>query len=274
MYVSAAFFYNRTMARRTKQEAQETRARLLDAAEQLFHERGVSRTSLQDIAQAAGVTRGAVYWHFEDKVQLFNAMMERATMPLEEDFEASVSPGPDRPLDDLRLRLMNVMHCAAFNARTRRAFEIANLRVEFVGEMASIRGRKVAAHREWTDHNREAFERAKALGQLPPDVDAHQAAIGLMALVGGLLHHWILDPEAFDLMGVGQARLEHYLSSLTVVVPNRFPPLTAAERGALGRQPVCDAGRGEAPAASEGGEGGGHEGGDAADGAAPVNPRE
>ncbi|TXD80322.1 TetR family transcriptional regulator [Mitsuaria sp. TWR114] len=83
------------MARRTKQEAQETRARLLDAAEQLFHERGVSRTSLQDIAQAAGVTRGAVYWHFEDKVQLFNAMMERATMPLEEDFEASVSPGPD-----------------------------------------------------------------------------------------------------------------------------------------------------------------------------------
>lgn len=246
MYVSVLCFYNRTMARRTKQEAQETRARLLDAAEQLFHERGVSRTSLQDIAQAAGVTRGAVYWHFEDKVQLFNAMMERATMPLEEDFEPSVSPGPDRPLDDLRLRLMNVMHCAAFNARTRRAFEIANLRVEFVGEMASIRGRKVAAHREWTEHNRDAFERARALGQLPPDVDAHQAAIGLMALIGGLLHHWILDPEAFDLMEVGQARLEHYLSSLTLVVPNRFPPLTAAERGALGRQPVCDAGGGDA----------------------------
>ncbi|WP_431260502.1 hypothetical protein ACQ86G_10405 [Roseateles chitinivorans] len=58
-----------------------------------------------------------------------------------------------------------------------------------------------------------------------------------------MLHHWILDPEAFDLIVVGQARLEHYLSSLTVVVPNRFPPLTAAERGALGRQPVCEAGR-------------------------------
>ena len=148
-------------------------------------------------------------------------------------------------MDDLRLRLMNVMHCAAFNARTRRAFEIANTRVEFVGEMATVRERKVAAHREWTGHNREAFERAKALGQLPAEVDSQQAAIGLMALVGGLLHHWMLDPEAFDLIEVGQARLEHYLSSLTVAVPNRFAPLTAAERGALGRQPVCSANRAE-----------------------------
>lgn len=231
------------MARRTKQEAQETRARLLDAAEALFHERGVSRTSLQDIAQAAGVTRGAVYWHFEDKVQLFNAMMERATMPLEEGFDAAASPAPDRPLEDLRLGLMNVLHCAVHNARTRRAFEIANLRVEFVGEMASIHGRKVAAHREWTAHNREAFERAIALGQMPADLDVHHAAIGLMALLGGLLHHWIMDPESFDLIEVGQSRLEHYLSSLTLPVPNRFGPMTDAERHALGRQPICEASR-------------------------------
>ncbi|MET0209009.1 MAG: TetR family transcriptional regulator [Burkholderiaceae bacterium] len=235
--------YQCVMARRTKQEAQETRSRLLDAAELLFHERGVSRTSLQDIAQAAGVTRGAVYWHFEDKLQLFNAMMERATMPLEEGVEAARSPSPDRPLEDLRLGLLNVFHCTVHNARTRRAFEIANLRVEFVGEMASIRTRKVAAHREWTAHNREAFDRAISLGQMPPGLDTHQAAIGLMALVGGLLHHWILDPDAFDLIQVGQSRMEHYLSSLIQPLPHRFPALTEAEQRTLGRQPICEAAR-------------------------------
>ncbi len=229
------------MARRTKQEAQETRSRLLDAAELLFHERGVSKTSLQDIAQAAGVTRGAVYWHFEDKVQLFNAMMERATMPLEEGIEAATSPSPDRPLEDLRLGLMNVFHCTVHNARTRRAFEIANLRVEFVGEMATIRDRKVAAHREWTAHNREAFERAIRLRQLPEGLNTQEAAVGLMALVGGLLHHWILDPDAFDLIDIGQRRLEHYLSSLAHPVVNRFAPLTDTERRTLGRQAVCEA---------------------------------
>lgn len=231
------------MARRTKQEAQETRTRLLDAAELLFHERGVSRTSLQDIAQAAGVTRGAVYWHFEDKVQLFDAMMQRATMPLEEGIEAATSPSPDRPLEDLRLGLLNVFHCTVENTRTRRAFEIANLRVEFVGEMASILERKVVAHRDWTLHNRAAFDRAIALGQLPAGLDTQRAAIGLMALVGGLLHHWILDSESFDLIEVGQAQLEHYLSSLAQPVPNRFGPLTDAERRTLGRQPVCERAR-------------------------------
>ena len=71
------------MARRTKADAQATRSSLLDAAEQLFQARGVSRTSLNDIALAAGTTRGAIYWHFKDKADLFNAMMERVTLPLE-----------------------------------------------------------------------------------------------------------------------------------------------------------------------------------------------
>ena len=72
------------MVRRTKAEAEQTRHKLLDAAEQLFLQRGVSRTSLNDIAQAAGTTRGAIYWHFKDKADLFNAMMQRVTLPMEE----------------------------------------------------------------------------------------------------------------------------------------------------------------------------------------------
>ena len=77
------------MARRTKADAQTTRNNLLDAAEQLFQSRGVSHTSLNDIATAAGTTRGAIYWHFKDKADLFNAMMERVTLPLEQTLTAS-----------------------------------------------------------------------------------------------------------------------------------------------------------------------------------------
>ena len=71
------------MARRTKEEAQETRGRILDAAESVFHEKGVAHSSLAEIAQVAGVTRGAIYWHFKDKADLFEAMMDRVTLPLE-----------------------------------------------------------------------------------------------------------------------------------------------------------------------------------------------
>ncbi len=49
------------MARKTKQEAQETRQHILDVALRLFSQQGVSSTSLGEIAKAAGVTRGAIY---------------------------------------------------------------------------------------------------------------------------------------------------------------------------------------------------------------------
>ena len=54
------------MARRTRDEALETRNTILDTAERVFSERGVSHTTLADIAAAAGVTRGAIYWHFKN----------------------------------------------------------------------------------------------------------------------------------------------------------------------------------------------------------------
>ena len=65
------------MVRKTKEEAQETRNAILDAAEVVFQKQGVSRTSLAEIAAAAGVTRGAIYWHFKNKEDVFNAMIER-----------------------------------------------------------------------------------------------------------------------------------------------------------------------------------------------------
>lgn len=60
------------MARKTKQQALETRQHILDVALRLFSQQGVSATSLAEIANAAGVTRGAIYWHFKNKSDLFS----------------------------------------------------------------------------------------------------------------------------------------------------------------------------------------------------------
>ena len=60
------------MARRTKEDAAATRNGLIDAAERVFCEKGVSRASLSDIASAAGATRGAIYWHFKETLNLIS----------------------------------------------------------------------------------------------------------------------------------------------------------------------------------------------------------
>ncbi|OKN92428.1 hypothetical protein AM473_004620 [Pseudomonas aeruginosa] len=67
--------------RRTKEDSEKTRTAILLAAEELFLEKGVSHTSLEQIARAAGVTRGAVYWHFQNKAHLFNEMLNQVRLP-------------------------------------------------------------------------------------------------------------------------------------------------------------------------------------------------
>ena len=80
------------MARKTKAEAEATRESLLDAAESMFMEKGVARASLEEIARTAGVTRGAVYWHFRNKQDILDAMLERVRAPLGEMLdEAAIS---------------------------------------------------------------------------------------------------------------------------------------------------------------------------------------
>ncbi|MGL4893183.1 MAG: TetR family transcriptional regulator, partial [Aeromonas veronii] len=53
------------MARRTKEEAQQTRCHIMSTALDLFCSQGLAKTSLTDIARAADLTRGAIYWHFK-----------------------------------------------------------------------------------------------------------------------------------------------------------------------------------------------------------------
>ena len=125
------------MARRTKADAQATRAGLLDAAEHLFQSRGVARTSLNDIALAAGTTRGAIYWHFKDKADLFVAMMERVTLPLEQTLAMTDLACGHSPVQQLRHAILQTMRLIARDEQTRRVLLIAAHKVEYTDELCA-----------------------------------------------------------------------------------------------------------------------------------------
>ena len=107
------------MARSTKKEALETRSRILDAAEDVFHARGVSQTSLADIAAAADLTRGAIYWHFENKSDLFNAMCERVKLPLDEIMSAQTEQRETDPLGQFLEDAVQVLRPVVHDERSR-----------------------------------------------------------------------------------------------------------------------------------------------------------
>ncbi len=128
-----------TAMRRTKEDALLTKEKLLDTAELLFADQGVSQTSLQKIAQAAGVTRGAIYWHFKDKAALFNAMMERTTLPMEETIHRVGTDRSDTPLDQVRASVLDALNRIVTEPHTRRVFDIALHKVEYIEELSDVR---------------------------------------------------------------------------------------------------------------------------------------
>jgi len=202
------------MARRTKEEAQETRTRIIDTAEELFHRHGLSGTSLHDIAQAAGVTRGAVYWHFKDKAELFNAMMDRATLPFE---QSRIHPSDDLrvdPLGRLRANMMIALTVTANDPQVRRVFEIALHKVEYVDEQQALLDRHLAERNRCVMEAELALRAAIEQGLIKTELSARAIALGLFSLMDGLLHNWLMDRDAFDLVSVGAATIDIHLNGL------------------------------------------------------------
>ncbi|OFX20888.1 MAG: hypothetical protein A2V77_24575 [Anaeromyxobacter sp. RBG_16_69_14] len=89
--------------RKTRRErvAEETRAALVGTARSLFAERGYADVSIDDITEGTGVTRGALYHHFEDKRELFRAVVEAVERDLTEEVRRK-GQGPGDPWEQLR----------------------------------------------------------------------------------------------------------------------------------------------------------------------------
>ena len=200
------------MARRTKEDVLATRDALLDAAERVFGRRGVARTSLAQIAEEAGLTRGAVYWHFKDKADLFTAMMERVTLPLDESM-ARLTEQENDPLVQLLERMREAIAVIATDERTQRVLEIGCLMVENVDEMDSLRDREVSKKRHGVQMLTQSIARAAEYHGVQLPAPAVTLAHGLHGMAHGLLINWLMD-RAFDLEATTMTALEAYLQGI------------------------------------------------------------
>lgn len=202
------------MVRRTKEDAEVTRHQLLDAAESVFNEKGVSRTSLAEIATAASVTRGAIYWHFKNKADLFHAMLERVKMPIDEMIDQLNSEQLADPMAFMRSAAISVLTLVARDTQTCRVFDIVHHKCELVADMAITRERQLERRAGCLTQIEQSMSAAIEQGILPATLDAHTAAIGLHALIDGLISNWVLHPDSFALDAEAEKLIDIYLAGL------------------------------------------------------------
>ncbi|MEM5388812.1 TetR family transcriptional regulator [Paraburkholderia phymatum] len=200
--------------RRTKEASWETRNQILDAAEHVFLERGVAATTLAQVASSAHVSRGAIYWHFENKSDLFSSMVERIMLPTES-FVASIERVCESdPLGRMRAVLIASLRDAACNPRTWRVLNVIFTKCELTDDSGAMLLRCRTAAVELRARLKVALHEAMLKGQLPSALDVEYASTLLQALWAGVLRESLLDSSVIELDRDAERIVETWLDVL------------------------------------------------------------
>ena len=177
------------MARKTKAEAEQTRHRIITCSRQVFSRAGVTNTSLEEIAHEAGVTRGAVYWHFKNKADLFLAVRAETGRLLKLE-----RTGLGDALQRLERGLLEALRRLEDDAEARASYEVMLWKCEYVGEFSAVRDDLIGAGAAFLADASHLYQEAKTAKLLPLWLDPEVAALETLCFYAGLLKIWLADP--------------------------------------------------------------------------------
>jgi TetR/AcrR family acrAB operon transcriptional repressor len=161
--------------RRTKEEAEETKRKIVDAAVGLFEINGYEATRIEDIAEKAGLTRGAVYWHFKSKFELYGyilSMFERQLDRLVEESRHETAS----PVSRLRWLIINMITRQEIlvGFRQMKMVAVSNLKVIETSSVLQKKGEKAAD--KYMNVLGRIFADGIAAGEIRKEVDPVHAA--------------------------------------------------------------------------------------------------
>ena len=182
------------MVRNTKENAELTRLKIIEAARQSFLTRGVSRTSMEQIAAEAGVTRGAIYWHFANKKEIFTAMREQVFLPLIDRMDENLQlENIDDPLEQLIQFLNGTIETLNESLETRQTYEILMIKCEYVDDLVEVLDQMLDNCARITEKIEQLYTKAKEKGQLKANQSPAELAMDTHLFFIGLLHMWVKD---------------------------------------------------------------------------------
>lgn len=201
------------MAKRTKADALKTRQHLIETAIIQFATRGVGNTTLNDIADAAQVTRGAIYWHFDNKTQLFNELWQQQP-PLRDLIQDRLtSHVGDNPLQQLRGKLIAGLQYIAEIPRQQALLQILYHKCEFHEGMISeqeIR-EKIGFGQKGL---RDALQASMAEGLISRTLDLDVVLIIIHASFSGIVNNWLMNSTRYNLYQQAPVLVDNVLRML------------------------------------------------------------
>ncbi len=201
------------MARKTKEESEETRKAILLAALDVLSEKGYSRTTFVDIARRIGMSKGAVYWHFKNKQALLAALMEE--MRHREELLLAGEAGAVTSLDGLKAYLVARLRIATRDELRRKFAFFMLLQMEWsVDVMEAVRRELMHIRMEPFDEFGPILNEARRRGELREDIDIATTKDMLKGMWIGLLTVYFQGLSATDPVQTAEIALGTLIDSL------------------------------------------------------------
>lgn len=206
------------MARKTKEESERTYHALLDAAATLFIRQGVASTTLGHIAAEAGMTRGAIYWHFDNKEAVIQALWERNAQTLHQAFHQVIEQiAPPDPAGSFRIAVKRLVQSVVIAPELGQIVRIVLHNVEFTEEQTELQRFLLAKKREFQSAMEAAFSALQQHDALQVDLAPELLAESLLCYIHGLIHsHLSPDQMRVNLERDGDVLLDLFLDALLV----------------------------------------------------------
>lgn len=179
-----------------KPETQNTEERILQEAMRLFLERGYHGTSIDDITRAAGLTKGALYWHFESKEDLLKRIIKEFEKRYLDSLISSVGKVNGRAIDKFEKYIRFNSAFAYYNRELCVSFE--TLAAELIGAHHRIEPEFRRVYRKYRKFLSELITEGKKEKVFKKDLDTDLTALALMAFHYGILVHWSMNRDEID----------------------------------------------------------------------------
>lgn len=203
------------MARKTEEQALETRRRILTAALDVFFEKGFARSSLDDIAEAAGMSRGAIYHHYENKKDLLLTLHQNLHISPIAAILHHMKGDPALSLNKLERACLDSFHHLRTNQLPFLALSVFNLKCEYSTDLAPLIAEKNREVEDSLAYLSEVFKDMRAQGIIYTDTFPHVVAISFYCLIEGLALFSLKYPESISDTYIAQA-IALFLQSLKV----------------------------------------------------------
>ena len=179
--------------RKTKEEARKTRKEIIESAVNLFETVGFEKTTMEAIAREAGVTRGAIYWHFKNKVEVLESIISGYGEGLEQLKKAALQAGKT-PLGKLENLVFAVVDNFFDNEGFRQFIKITWYKLSS-DEFERRTEMKSTFVQNFLELMQELIQEAVVAEELKADIDPALEAYHLSCLINGFYRVYLVSPR-------------------------------------------------------------------------------